>query len=303
MPEGPEVRLHAERMNLRCAGRMLCAAEILSGRYLPANRPGGSVPGRGAPPANWAKLERALPAPVRAVRSKGKFMWLELGGATPLTLWSTLGMTGGWSSEPGAHARLRIELCDAAGAAEELFFHDQRNFGTVTVCMDDEQLATKLASLGPSWLDLKGLSRDDFGARVAAQCGTKRRAQVAVAKWLMDQTKTAGIGNYILSETLFAAEVWPWARVGDLDKEAWDAIYEAATDVVGRSYTSQAALAEQQGGLSATRGTTWSFELRAYRQEQTPCGERIVKSEGPHGRAVFWSPTLQTRGWRPKDDF
>lgn len=300
MPEGPEVRLHGERLHERCSGRVLRQAEILSGRYLATDR--GAAPGRGAPPADWAELQAELPARVEAVRSKGKFMWFELSGRTrPLSVWSTLGMTGAWSLERGAHARLRLELCDEAGTADQLHFHDQRNFGTLTVCLDEAKLAAKLASLGPSWLD--GLSLADFRAVVAAQCGTPRRAQVAVAKFLMDQSKTAGIGNYVLSETLHAARVWPWARCGDLDDEAWADVHAAAADVIGRSYSSQAALAAAQGrgAISATRGTTWTFELRAYRQTRTACGQPIVRAEGPHGRAVFWAPELQTRGWRPAE--
>jgi formamidopyrimidine-DNA glycosylase len=35
---------------------------------------------------------------------------------------------------------------------------------------------------------------------VEAQCNSGRRGAVPVAKFLMDQTKTAGIGNYLLSE-------------------------------------------------------------------------------------------------------
>ena len=41
----------------------------------------------------------------------------------------------------------------------------------------------------------------------------------------MDQTKTAGIGNYILAEALYAARIHPWARVGDVAQD--DAVIAA----------------------------------------------------------------------------
>ena len=49
----------------------------------------------------------------------------------------------------------------------------------------------------------------------------RRSAAVPVARFLMDQSKTAGIGNYVLSETLYKAAVYPWAKCGDLDTKAW----------------------------------------------------------------------------------
>ena len=115
----------------------------------------------------------------------------------------------------------------------------------------------------------------------------------------MDQGKTAGIGNYILSETLYLARVWPWARCADLDDEAWGAVHAAATDVIGRSYAAQSALARRGGSdadVSATYGTLFTFELYAYRRRTSPEGHAVRQDVGPHGRSVFWVPERQTRG-------
>merc|ERR1712087_1033620 len=116
----------------------------------------------------------------------------------------------------------------------------------------------------------------------------------------------AGIGNYILSETLFLAGVYPWARCGDLDEVAWHALHGAAIDVMQRSYTAQALLArgdadtanagERRQCISATRGTGFAFKLYAYRQRATTDGLPVLQAEGPHGRNVFWVPQRQTRG-------
>ena len=66
-------------------------------------------------------------------------------------------------------------------------------------------------------------------------------AGVPVAKFLMDQGKTAGIGNYLLSETLYKARVYPWASCGDLDPAAWAAVHAAAAETIGTSYAAQSA--------------------------------------------------------------
>ena len=320
MPEGPEVTVHAEQLNRMCSGHRLCAARILSGRYVGD----GEVPGRSAPPAGWNVLLNALPATIASVHSHGKFLWWQLTGVRQqqLTLWSTLGMTGAWSTVPSAHARVVMTL-EHGGEIWRLFYNDQRNFGVLTVGTEPAALEDKLASLGPSWLASGGLGLEEFLAVVHKQTARPRGARVAVAKFLMDQSKTAGIGNYILSETLYLARVHPWALCADLDDDAWAEVHAAANDVIQRSYTAQAQLAsaaartaaepteaaedpcQRQGDrttptpvrrLAPTRGTTFAFRLYVYRQMRSEDGHAVLRGDGPHGRSIFWVPERQTRG-------
>ena len=309
MPEGPECCVHAESLNNRFAGTTLQRAAILSGRYAGD----GAVAGRRAPPEHWNQLCTALPAAVTAVSSKGKFIWWSLvpqSGVLPeLTFWSTLGMAGAWSLERSPHSRVAFELfgdgpAGAAGSANRtvLFFNDQRNFGTLTVCLEYALLEAKLATLGPTWL-AGGLPWPRFLEVVTKQCSNVRSAKVPVARFLMDQGKTAGIGNYILSETLYKAAVYPWAVCGTLEEADWKAIHAAATETIEASYAAQAALARAAGGagsLSATRGTFQEiepeFHLQVYRQARTADGLLVRRDEGPHGRSVFWVAERQVRG-------
>ena len=117
----------------------------------------------------------------------------------------------------------------------------------------------------------------------------------------MDQSKTSGIGNYILSEVMYLARVYPWATCGALDDDTWAAVHAAATDVIGRSYAAQSQMATGDGDadtprLSATYGTLFAFELYAYRRTTCPDGNAVRQDKGPHGRSVFWVPERQTRG-------
>ncbi|EOD35591.1 putative formamidopyrimidine-DNA glycosylase [Emiliania huxleyi CCMP1516] len=305
MPEGPECLVHAESLHRRFAGRTLSRAAILSGRYAGNS----SMPGRGAPPAGWAELRGSLPAVVGAVRAKGKFIWWELSplsGALPeLTLWSTLGMSGAWSTGRNTHSRVCLELAaePAAVAPTLLFYNDQRNFGVLTVCTEHAALRAKLETLGPSWLDEGGgITRDGFMEIVRRQCSSRRRAAVPVAKFLMDQSKTAGIGNYVLSEVLYKARVYPWAACADLVDSDWAEVHAAASQTLRASYASQAAIAAAAAGddPSATRGTFAAmeprFKLLVYRQAATADGLAVRVAEGPHGRSVHWVPERQVRG-------
>ena len=315
MPEGPECCVHAESLNERFAGSTLQRAAILSGRY----SGDGSIPGRRAPPEHWGQLCSALPAAVTAVSSKGKFIWWTLrphsGVLSEFTFWSTLGMTGAWSLERSVHSRVAFELfdeCRPTGSAGEsapqrsvLFFNDQRNFGTLTVCLEHVLLEAKLATLGPTWLG-GGLPWPQFLEIASKQCSNGRSAKVPVARFLMDQGKTAGIGNYILSETLYKASIYPWAVCGALEEADWKAVHAAATETIEASYAAQAALAAAggAGSLSVTCGTFQEiepeFHLQVYRQTQTAEGRLVRRDEGPHGRSVFWVAERQVRG-RPEE--
>ena len=94
MPEGPEVKLHAEALDALLSNTTLEHCAIRSGRYASGKEPEG-----------WRTLMRALPISITSVNSKGKFMWLELSrpDGPQLTLWTTLGMTGAWSLRRDAY--------------------------------------------------------------------------------------------------------------------------------------------------------------------------------------------------------
>jgi formamidopyrimidine-DNA glycosylase len=70
---------------------------------------------------------------------------------------------------------------------------------------------------------------------------SKRYPQRPLAVFLMDQTKTSGIGNYILSEVLFETRTWPWAAMGSVGAKRWRAIYDSASRVTVQSHAAQAA--------------------------------------------------------------
>ena len=121
------------------------------------------------------------------------------------------------------------------------------------------------------------------------------------------QGKTSGVGNYVLSEVLYKARVYPWAACADLADAEWVEVHAAAAETLRASYAAQAALATATAAADAapsvTRGTFAAirpqFELLAYRRTETPEGPVRV-DEGPHGRSVHWVPQRQVRGRTPE---
>ena len=75
----------------------------------------------------------------------GKFIYWML--KDEYSIWSTLGMTGQWSSESTKHTRVKFVLNNGS-----VYFNDQRNFGTLKFVRGKYQLLEKLKSLGPDML-------------------------------------------------------------------------------------------------------------------------------------------------------
>jgi len=133
VPEGPEVKRTAIRLSSFWAEKYLVEIKILGGRY--SKKPEAINP-----------LIEALPLKVLTVTSKGKFLyWIFV---EEVSLFNTFGMSGFWSSEKQSHARIEFVREDK----KSVFFHDQRNFGTLKYTRNFSDLDKKLSSLGPDVL-------------------------------------------------------------------------------------------------------------------------------------------------------
>jgi hypothetical protein len=182
MPEGPEVRSLVDSISSRFKGSNwhLTSASIVSGRYAKAA------------PENWDNLLGKLPAEVKDIKCKGKFIYFECGD---FYIFNTLGLSGGWSlSSSKAYTRASFILTKDNGDTKNLNFYDMIGYGTIKVCLTKEELDKKLKKVGTCWLEEKP-SFEDFLSKVK-----KTKPNRPLVVFLMDQTKLAGIGNYILSE-------------------------------------------------------------------------------------------------------
>ena len=293
---------------------MLRSANIISGRYL-----------EHGPPANWDRLMSMLPLRVAMVRAHGKFIYFTLSneeGVEVAYVWNTLGLSGGWSLHSHRHSRVEFMLEDE-NVAFSLYFYDQRNFGTVKISHERDQLDAKLNALGPTWLSPEketplmksGTVTSDFSRKSGislsfasflkiAQKQQKTSPKRHLAVFLMDQGKTAGIGNYILSEILYAVRLHPWAKVSDIDEDVWREIYHAAADIISRSYLSQMETVwrknegvhgEDASQVLMSLYDDHAFRWDVYMQKKDPSGRPIERTTGPHKRAIHWVPDLQTR--------
>ena len=316
MPEGPEVSvlvqgLHSRYLSEDRARWNLVDASILSGRYHNSEEQFRS--------SNFEMLKLNLPMRLDCISCKGKFIWFTFTKFPPsleqFNVWSTLGMTGGWSLYPHPHARIAFRLRQRGENGEDttLYFYDMRNFGTFKVSSDHKILSQRLQKLGRAWLGMGPIVEGWQGLMtwpefsVIAAASVRRAPLRPLCVFLMDQSKTAGIGNYILSEILFATGTSPWALIGDVEEQRWRNIFHHARRIIYSSFVAQIAakglaikdMAIENGKIHTLEPA--GFQLQVYGRQQTPPqafagGQKfhVVRAEGPHKRTVHFVPSIQT---------
>jgi formamidopyrimidine-DNA glycosylase len=308
MPEGPEVRSLVDGLSDHFFPSPSPSASTSTSSPVTAPHPSAKHPwqlteiefisGRykANPPEKMTELRDRLPAKLLSIDSKGKFIYFRFDG---FSLWSTLGLMGHWAVLPGnyqassdRHLRWLWRLRNQQNtAAATLLYSDQIGYGTMRISTSADELDDKLQDIGPCWLT-NPISADDFIALAQKPSTSKRQ----VALFLMDQKKTAGIGNYILSEVLYMSRIHPWALCCDLQTEHLLALHQAINRVMQASYRSQSSRFAQARRQQLAES---AFKFLVYMREVCSQGYPVRKEIGPHKRGIHWVPELQVHG-QPK---
>ena len=238
----------------RVSGRKLESIEILGGRY------------KDKLPGGLHDFRKQLPLEVVGAGVHGKFIYWIL--KDELSIWCTLGMTGGWSNELQKNSRVVFELNDG-----ELYFNDMRNFGTLKFVRGKFKLIEKLKSLGPDML-AEDVSDTLFTERL------KKYPDWPVVNVLMSQGVIAGVGNYIKAESLWIAKISPSRLVHDLSSEEFSNLNKAIKQVMKESYESG-------------KDDGYSRKFMVYNQKTDPEGNEVIREMTADKRTTHWCPAVQ----------
>ena len=264
MPEGPECRRIAESLAKFTTNKKIIDIEIISGRYCKKI------------PSGLEIAKENLPLWIAGAGVHGKFVYLILD--KEFSLWNTLGMTGAWSTADHKHNRIKLVL----DTGENLFFRDQRNFGTIKFVRGKHQLIEKLQSLGPDMLN-ESISSDEFILKI------RKKNNQNICKALMDQSIICGIGNYIKADSLWHAKINPHNFVKNISDEKLKNLNDSIQRVLRASY---------EGGNwdileGAWKKTENTSKFLVYNMKVDPEGNGVIKEQTPDGRSTYWSPTYQ----------
>jgi uracil-DNA glycosylase len=233
------------------------------------------------------------------------------------SIWITLGMTGRFLSQADheqssasqrQHARWVLQLATvnsnttttttqptkAATNLTKIYYHDARSFGTLKFSTSRLALLEKLQSLGPDILKPTTTTERDF-----VQILSSSTSSMNICKFLMNQAKISGIGNYILAEGLYRARIDPFASLDELDEQQQRRLFRELQAVAMASYQSKRAYqfnkrprgGQEQMGEEQEKYEPKLFELQCYgRKFGLACGQPVIKEmNGPHGRTIWYT--------------
>lgn len=265
MPEGDTVHRIAEVLGREVAGRTLSRLELRGQGEI------GDLAGD----------------VIEAVEALGKHMLVRFSGGWTLRV--HLGMKGKWRR---VHVRQRrprgstavlevgdtLYICHGAYRAELLRTAQARHH-------------PKLARLGP---DLLAEPPDlDSAVRRALQPAYGRRE---IGDLIMDQRVAAGVGNVYKSEVLFERRLHPRTPVGVLDRDALQALFATAAELMRRNLGTR-----RRTHVPLERRPTPSSErLWVYGRKGEPCldcGTPIQRFlQGEMARSTYFCPRCQAPG-------
>jgi len=275
MPEGPECTQIANGLNRTLKGTTITSLTVLGGRFV------------STPPKQLSQV--TFPLSVTQVYCKGKLIVFDFvdSSQTPLTAFSTLGMTGQWLTEVSTHTALQLQYTTDDGCVGSVFYCDVRRFGTFMFEHDSREAQKRLNKIAPGFVGSAIITSDEFTTNIR-KCGTK-----PLLKTLMDQQHIcSSIGNYLVAEIFYATRLYPDILCSQLTPEQVSLLFSNCQRIIQASYDKGGVSIRDYKHVSGARGE-YGSELAVYGKKKDPLGNDVVQSIGNHGRTIHWVPSLQ----------
>lgn len=213
MPEGVEVTLLVERLNIELENCILTKVQVLGGRY-----------SRHGNPKGFLGFNKSLPLRIIEIGNKGKFIYFIL--ENEWVIWLTLGMSG--FVHQGE--KIKHDNIEFLTPCFNFYFNDMRNFGTIEFHQGLDLLEKKLKTLGFDPLREK-ITFSEFKKVL--------RPKNKIAEFLVNQKYVAGIGNYLRADILYQSKIHPLSLVENIPENKLQDLLKNIYDVMKKSYQKQ----------------------------------------------------------------
>lgn len=290
MPEGPEALLDAKDINSEVAGEVLFSVDFI----IEKGKKYDTLPGKD-------KFIRKLPLNIKSVTARGKKVIWHLYDDDGRKFWIifALGMTGIFKKKAGDHSDFRLNIFkkgmlkidDVSSpfgpelkfspiyvADKTIYFDDEMKWGNIYFCFTKDEKQKVFKDTGFDLMKYALIRNDD--RQVARQywksINEKRRGNMKISKYVLEQKFFSGVGNYIKSEGLNRAKVHPGRLLSTITKEESNLILFSFLDILKESY--------EQGGAHLRdfyryNGEETKFKCVIYQAEDIPAKDR-GKKEG-----------------------
>jgi formamidopyrimidine-DNA glycosylase len=263
MPEGPEVKSITDQLTL-IEGYRIVNFELyrdFRGKYL--------------------RMEEAVGKLVTNVFCFGKKIAFQLNEGYIIT---SLIMTGKWLHHNKGNPILGL-LFEKKTATEKitLFFHDDRRLGDVSYYSDDDFMKI-FYSIGPDFLNDK-ISREDFYLILM------KSKNMMLCNFLLDQSKIAGIGNYLRCDIMYHAVIDPFSKIKDLSDEDIDRLYDSCIYIINESYQKGGySIGDGKGNYMLPSGKRGEYKPLVYKRTEDDCGIKVEKYKRKGGQTIYYVP-------------
>ena len=306
MPEITEVLVTSHYLLSKIKNRYISNFNVISGRYTHEKIEGLDM------------FKKNLPAKIKDIKTKGKFMWFELENnlKEPMYILCNFGLTGEWAFEKKQSSRLRFKIINKDSDKNyNLYFIDQRNFGLVSFTNDRNILEGKLNKLARDYLQ-EPFTNKEFVESVNEFCNKNKNQEKILVKFLMDQnigeTVGSGIGNYIAAESMYEAKLSPYRKMGSLTKKELETLNESIKKIIKISYISNKVgymerledyIEKHQEQVKSGKFPDYlpeikikegdEFKFKVYQQKEDPLGNEVTPDKIITGRTTYWVPKVQ----------
>jgi formamidopyrimidine-DNA glycosylase len=167
-----------------------------------------------------------------------------------------------------------------------LHYYDVRRLGTVTL-MKPGRFEQFCETLGAEPLEKNFTS--------AILSALLRGSGQAVKKFIMDQSKVAGIGNIYANEALWEAGIDPSKPARDVAPSAAVALHRSIVRILSKAVESRGTSFRDYRDSSGEPGEFFA-SLKVYGQEGKPCarcGRRLIGTHAIDGRATVFCSNCQ----------
>ncbi len=277
MPEGPEIRLEADRIAAVLEGEIIEAARLTQ-------------------PHLRRRARQLVGARVAAVETRGKAMLTRFDNG--LVLYTHNQLYGRWyvrkrGQLPETRRTLRVALHTARGSAL-LYSASQIEL----LCTADLASHPFLSRLGPDALD----STLDWRT-LAARLDEPRFRSRALGALYLDQGFLAGIGNYLRSEILYFAGLDPRRRPRDLSRGERNRLARQSLLVTRRAYETRGITnpPRRVAALKRAGAKRGAYRFAVFAREGRPChvcASTVVRTR-MGSRRLYWCPACQDGGAGP----
>lgn len=299
MPEVPEITLTCQYLTSKIKNKILSSIKIKSGRYTHEELQG----------LNLIKNKSLI---VKSVNSHGKFLWLELTDDNDdhVYIMVTFGLTGYWSfNDTDNKSRIQLKL-KHNDKKINLYFFDQRNFGTIVLTNDKNVLDKKLNKLAPDVLQTE-MSDKELSDMIKKFINKKTSRDKNIVKTLMNQELiVSGIGNYLVAEILYDAKINPHRSFDELTNSEIKKIAHSMRKISKFAYYDNTTGYMENISEFANKHhekiksgklpdyhpdieINDSFVFNVYNQKHDPKKNIVKRDEIVKGRTIYWCPNVQ----------